>query len=224
MGPFEAFLATARTGLSSIEAALALLASARDSYGDAHAQLSGLAGESNNSRLDAATRELQAALDLLDAAEIGTHNGTDTFGEYLTRIGAESAQVGTGAPGGIAYEVIAPADPLSPFRAELTGHDEDDETKGRFRRTGRAFVRTAGDMKEAGQAFTKPSAASDQDGFAPPPPGTTYQTVQHRHDPPSISAWNKAPDPADIVGNAIIVGVVALEALSRVKRGKRDKA
>lgn len=34
---------------------------------------------------------------------------------------------------------------------------------------------------------------------------------------------SKTPDPADIVGNAVIVAVMTLEAMSRIQRRKKEK-
>ncbi|GAA4914560.1 hypothetical protein LX16_5186 [Stackebrandtia albiflava] len=132
----------------------------------------------------------------------------------------------TRAPAAVREPVAKVGDPVTappaalpdPHRQELAGHDEEDKSKSRFRRAGRAAIRHAETMQKHSKEATK-VVVSDRRIFDPPASGT-YTTVGVPEPPPTSITADKI-DPTDIVGNAAVMTAFAFEAFARRFRRKK---
>ena len=116
----------------------------------------------------------------------------------------------------------APGEAPGPFRQELTGHDEDDKTKGRAARFGRGFVRNAGDVKERAEDLGNVGANMVSDGYDPHGYGTTQETVSETRPAPTIGSTTQDVQVTDVVGTAVMLTAFAVEGVSRFVTRRRS--
>ena len=114
----------------------------------------------------------------------------------------------------------APTPQPGALQAELKTSDEDDKGMSKFRRFGRVAVRNAEALQKQSQETTK-TVISDRGFFDPPDRGTEASVGVPEAPPQNIIAADKI-GPTDLVGNAIVMTVFAVEAFTRRRRRKRD--
>lgn len=216
MGAFEEFQRTASAGLAALGEGHELIQAARREYEEALRQVIEVAPGSSSKAIESLLRNLESVMHALDEALLARDAGVDEFEAYLAQIGA----VGAAGPQGGRGEVgAAIPEAANPFRQELAGTDDGDPLMGKFRKVMRGTVRGAGDLKQQGNSWMK--AGFETRPRLDPAPTVTYSGTAQA-DTPSMSAPpGKAVDPADIVGNAIVIGVVLLEAGSRLTKRRR---
>lgn len=217
MGAFEKFQGMVSAGLSTLDEGHELIQAARREYENARRQVADVAGTSGSEKIESLRRNLEAVLWALDGALLARDAGLEEFDSYLGQIGATGSSVPQGGRGEVGVPIPEAA---NPFRQELASTDDDDSEKSNFQRLMRGSVRGASDMKEQASTWIK-SAKGLRPAYEPPDGQIYIGTGQA--DTYISATPSKTPDPADIVGNAAIVAVMTLEAMSRIQRRKKEK-
>lgn len=111
----------------------------------------------------------------------------------------------------------------NPHRQELAGTEEDDKTKSRAQRFGRAFLRNTGDLSDQGKQAASTGydfVASREDPYGS---GHTIETVGVPDNKPNIHATPVThTDVGDVVGNMIVMSAVLVEGTSRWTKRRKE--
>ncbi|HIW62148.1 MAG TPA: hypothetical protein H9881_06805 [Candidatus Stackebrandtia excrementipullorum] len=232
MASIENFIAAVRSNIEALKQAQTVIDAAGQQASELSTAFQSIGAErmaSGSTELKQGTEQARGSADPIIAAledliaqaeQLKTSTGpTPRLGRQPTPLDAApknlrepTAQVGD--------QRQAPDEAPGPFRQELTGHDEDDKTKSKFRRASRAVARNIGDLQD--QAKDATDVAIQTRGMVDPPPGNTYSTVGVSNTPQVTSPAARETDPSDVVSTAIVMTAVAAEVFAR--RVRRRKA
>ncbi|MFD0560046.1 hypothetical protein FB566_4039 [Stackebrandtia endophytica] len=120
----------------------------------------------------------------------------------------------------IGDQVTAPGSEPGALEAELKPSDDDDKRMSKFRRSGRAAVRNAEALQAQSKETTK-VVIVDRGFFDPPDRGSEASVGVPQPAPQIIGTADKL-DPSNVVGNAVVMTVFAVEAFARRRRRKKS--